>query len=100
MSKGFFIAWAVVAENAPSPSIGRTSSVLDPSANGRRARNYSRPMTRPGELANAWLAAGFSDVDETALSIRMDKDRPNAEYVATLGDSARARLRDAVRSAY
>ena len=90
-----------------------TAAVLDPKANERRARHYTRPMTRPGELANAWVAAGFSNVVETALSIRMKfssfddywapyagKDGPHAEYVATLGDAERARLRDAVRSAY
>ena len=70
-------------------------------------------MTRPGELAKAWLAAGFNDVVETTLSIRMEfaafddywapvvgKDGPQAEYVATLSDVERARLRDAVRLAY
>lgn len=90
-----------------------TAAVLHPKANERRARNYTRPMTRPGELANAWMAAGFSDVVETALSIRMEfasfddywapyagKDGPHAEYVATLSEAERARLRDAVRLAY
>lgn len=90
-----------------------TAAALDPKASERRARNYTRPMTRPGELGNAWRAAGFRDVVETALSIRMEfasfddywgpytgKDGPNAEYVATLSDSERARLCEAVRSAY
>jgi SAM-dependent methyltransferase len=90
-----------------------TAAVLDPKANERRARNYTRPMTRPGELASAWAAAGFSDVVELALSIRMDfasfddywapyagKDGPHAEYVSTLNNTARASLRDAVRLAY
>lgn len=90
-----------------------TAAMLDPKANERRARNYTRPMTRPGELANAWLAVGFSDVAETALSIRMDfasfddywapyagKDGPGAEYIAALSNAERARLRDAVRRAY
>lgn len=90
-----------------------TAAVLDPKAGERRARNYTRPMTRQGELANAWRAAGLHDVVETALSIRMEfasfsdywapytgKDGPGAEYVATLGDAERARLRDAVRAAY
>lgn len=36
-----------------------TAAALDPMVSERRARNYTRPMTRPGELANAWLAAGF-----------------------------------------
>ena len=90
-----------------------TAAALDPKANERRARNYTRPMTRPGELANAWAAAGFRDVVELALSIRMDftsfddywapyagRDGPHAEYVSTLSNTERARLREAVRLAY
>jgi ubiquinone/menaquinone biosynthesis C-methylase UbiE len=90
-----------------------TAAVLDPRAHERRARNYTRPLTQPGELPNAWRAAGFSDVVETTLTIRMEfasfedywapylgKDGPGPEYVATLSDAERARLRDAVRLAY
>lgn len=90
-----------------------TAAALDPKANERRARNYTRPMTRPGELAKAWLAAGLANVIETTLSIRTEfasfddywapytgKDGPQAEYLGTLGDTERARLRDAVRLAY
>ena len=90
-----------------------TAAVLDPRANERRARAYTRPLTRPGELAHAWRAAGFREVVETALSIRMEfasfedywapyagQDGPNAEYVATLSDAERTRLREAVRLAY
>jgi SAM-dependent methyltransferase len=90
-----------------------TAAALDPNANERRARNYTRPMTRPGELAHAWKAAGLVDVVETTLSIRMEfssfddywapyvgKDGPASEYVGTLGDADKSRLRDAVRLAY
>jgi SAM-dependent methyltransferase len=90
-----------------------TAAALDPEAGERRADNYTRPMTRPGELANAWLAAGLTDIVETTLSIRMEfasfddfwapyigKEGPQAEYVATLSDAERTRLRDAVRLAY
>lgn len=90
-----------------------TAAVLDPKAGERRARNYTRPMTRPGELTSAWRNAGFTDIVETTLSIRMEyesfddfwapylgKEGPQAEYVATLGDAERARLREAVRLAY
>ena len=90
-----------------------TAAVLDPKAGERRARNYSRPMTRPGELANAWRDAGFCDVAETLLGIRMEfrsfmdywapylgRDGPGAEYVGTLGEAERARLEDAVKAAY
>jgi len=90
-----------------------TAAALDPAAHERRARNYTRPLTRPGELGAAWRAAGFTDVVETTLAIRMDfasfedywgpyhaKDGPQAEYVATLNDEQRARLREALRLAY
>ena len=49
-----------------------TAAVLDPRADELRARNCVRPMSRPGELAAAWRAAGFQDVAETELTIRMD----------------------------
>lgn len=90
-----------------------TAAALDPRANERRARNYTRPMTRPGELATAWRAAGLRDVVETTLVMRMEfasfddywapalgKDGPHADYVATLSDTERARFRDALRMAY
>jgi SAM-dependent methyltransferase len=90
-----------------------TAAALDPRANERRARNFTRPMTRPGELAQAWRAGGLLDVTETALCIRMEyasfddywapylgKDGPGAEYVATLNDDERATLKMAVRAAY
>lgn len=90
-----------------------TAAALDPKAHERRARNYTRPMTRPGELEKAWHAAGFDDVFETTLSIRMEfasfddywapylgGEGPGAEYVASLGSSDQARLRDALWLAY
>jgi ubiquinone/menaquinone biosynthesis C-methylase UbiE len=91
-----------------------TAAALDPAGAGaRRARNYTRPLTRPGELAAAWRAAGFRDVEETTLAIRMEyasfsdywapylgNDGPGAEYVRTLDDAQRRRLRAAVEAAY
>ena len=90
-----------------------TAAVLDPTANERRARNYTRPMTRPGELAAAWRKAGFEDVQEGALTMRMEfasfsdywipyvgKEGPVAEYVAALSVDQQQRLRDAVEQAY
>ena len=90
-----------------------TAAALDPNAAERRARNYTRPMTRPGELAAAWKAGGFEDVVETTLAIRMEfasfqdywspyvgKEGPAAEYVASLDDAQRSRLQEAVRAAY
>jgi hypothetical protein len=70
-------------------------------------------MTRPGELARAWHSAGFQDVVEATLTIRMDfesfsdywspyegNDGPVAQYMGTLDEASRARLRDAVCAAY
>lgn len=90
-----------------------TAAAIDPKANERRARNYTRPMTKPGELARAWREAGLHDVVETSLAIRMEftsfedywapysgREGPGAAYVATLGAAERARLIDALRAAY
>jgi ubiquinone/menaquinone biosynthesis C-methylase UbiE len=90
-----------------------TAAALDPAAAQRRAKNYTRPMTRPGELASAWREAGFAEIETAELAIRMEfasfadywaphagKDGPAAEYVATLDDAAREKLREAVRAAY
>lgn len=90
-----------------------TAAALDPAADERRARNYTRPLTRPGELAAAWRAAGFADVVELMLAIRMEfesfedywgpysaKDGPQADYVATLDAAGRERLREGLRRAY
>lgn len=90
-----------------------TAAMLDPEAGARRARICSRPMARPGDLEQAWRAAGLSDVVQDMVTIRMDfssfqdfwtpfdgKDGPMAEYVQTLAPEAKALLRDKVRSAY
>jgi ubiquinone/menaquinone biosynthesis C-methylase UbiE len=105
--------WDARGGFVPARMFFDTASVLYPEANERRARSLTRPMTRPGELKRAWLAAGFADVVETTLSIRMEfesfddywtpylgKDGPQAEYVSTLSDAERERLREALRLAY
>jgi SAM-dependent methyltransferase len=90
-----------------------TAAALDPEANARRAKHFTRPLTRPGELGAAWRAAGLREVAETTLHIRMEfasfadywepfdgRDGPHAEYVATLDAAKRERLKTAVRAAY
>ena len=90
-----------------------TAATLDQKGNEARARNMTRPLTRPGELAGAWRAAGLADVRDTTLSIRMEfdsfddywtpyagKDGPVAAYVGSLEPAGRERLREAVRKAY
>lgn len=90
-----------------------TAAALDEQAGERRAKNYTRPLTRPGELGAAWREAGFLDVTETVLLIRMEftsfadywaplvgLDGPGAEYVRTLSAADRERLERAIRAAY
>lgn len=90
-----------------------TAAAIDPKAGERRARNYTRPLTRPGELAAAWREAGFQEVSETLLHMRMEytdfadywapylgRDGPGAEFVGTLSTDERARLEAAVEAAY
>ena len=90
-----------------------TAAMLDPNGHERRAKAYTRPMSRPGELAQAWHEAGLKDVKQDTLTIRMDfksfadfwapvegKEGPVAEYVSTLSADAGARLREMVRLAY
>jgi SAM-dependent methyltransferase len=90
-----------------------TAATLDQKGNENRARNCTRPLTRPGELGAAWHKAGFVDIRETMLTIRMEfasfddywapyigKDGPAAQYVASLSPDQQDRLRDPVRNAY
>ncbi|RZZ81553.1 class I SAM-dependent methyltransferase [Pseudoxanthomonas winnipegensis] len=90
-----------------------TAAALDPGAAQQRARNFTRPMTRPGELATAWREAGLVEVEQTQVGIRMafadfedywspylGKDGPGAAYVSGLDAAARARLEAAMRAAY
>ncbi len=90
-----------------------TAAMLDPAAEALRAQNYVRPMTRPGELGAAWRAAGFLDVAEAYLTIRMEfaefedfwspylgGQGPGGAYVAGLDPAARERLKEHVRRAY
>lgn len=103
-ARGGFVAQRIVLD---------TAAALDPRADELRARNCTRPMTRPGDLATAWRQAGLAEVRETALTIRMDYrdfddfwapylrgQGPAAGYVGGLDATARDRLREAVRRAY
>ena len=103
-TRGGFVAFRMVFDAA---------AILDSGANEPRARAYTRPMSRPGELARAWCNAGLIDVTQSMLTIRMEftsfagfwapaegRDGPVAEYVATLDAQAKTVLRNAVRMAY
>src|SRR5262245_25390352 len=89
------------------------AALLDRRGNERRAKEYAKPMSRPGDLARAWQETGLTNVVQEMRTIRMDfrsfadfwapaegKEGPVAEYVADLGAEATARLRDTVKLAY
>lgn len=90
-----------------------TAAAIDPGAIERRAKAYTRPMSRPGELTQAWRNAGLVDVVQDTVSIRMDfasfadfwaplesKNGPLADYVASLTVDWKLTVRDAVERAY
>jgi SAM-dependent methyltransferase len=89
------------------------AAALDQKGQEFRARSFTRPMTRPGELSAAWRTAGLVDIRETALAIRMEfasfddywtpylgKEGPGAQYMGQLNSDEKDRLREAVRAAY
>lgn len=90
-----------------------TAAMLDQRAVERRAKGFTRPMTRPGDLPRAWRDAGLHDVVDGTITIRMEfadfddfwmpmegKDGSFAEYVSALSIEGRGKLRDALRLAY
>jgi SAM-dependent methyltransferase len=89
------------------------AAMVDPNGRRVRAAAYTRPMSRPGDLARVWRVAGLTNVVQDMRTIRMDfesfadfwtpvegKEGPVAEYVGSLGADVRAMLRDIVRFAY
>jgi SAM-dependent methyltransferase len=103
-TRGGFVAFRMIFDAA---------AMLDPRGHAARARAYTRLLSRPGELAQAWCEAGLIDAVQDMRTIRMDfvsfedfwapaqgSEGPVAEFVGSLGAAAKSRLRDAVRSAY
>ena len=90
-----------------------TAAMLDASAADLRNRTCTRPMTRPGELANAWKVAGLEDLHAGEVTIRTDfssfedywapfdgEDGSIPSYLRSISHDLRARIKDAVRLAY
>lgn len=90
-----------------------TVAMVDPGGAERRAKAYTRPLSRPGELERMWNSTGLTDVVQDMVTIRMNfasfadfwapnegKDGPIAEYVGTLSADVKAKVRDAVERAY
>ncbi len=90
-----------------------TAAAMDAEAAEIRARYFSGPYTRPGELAAAWTEFGLSDVVQNDATIRMDFDSfedlwrpllgktgPAGSYIAGLSEARRAALQSRLRAAY
>ena len=90
-----------------------TAAVLDPKIGEIRARQLTRPMSRPGELEAAWHSAGLCDVRHTTMSIRMEfasfddywtpflgRQSIVASCLAKLSKAQLVELREGVRLAY
>jgi len=103
-TRGGFVALRLVLDVA---------AMLDEAGRRERAAAYTRPLSRPGELARVWSDAGLSNVVQESVTIRMEfgsfvdfwapiagKEGPVAEYVGGLGVEGAERLREAVRLAY
>lgn len=103
-TRGGFVAFRMTMDAA---------AMLGQHGNDQRALAYTRPLSRPGELAQAWRDAGFINVSQDMRTIRMDfttfsdfwasaegGEGPIAAFVRSLDRAAHAKLRDAVRLAY
>jgi len=90
-----------------------TFAAIEPDASSKRSPSMMRPMTFPGQMADAFRAVGLERVTETTLAIRMDFSHfddywvplihgqgPLASYLATLPDSTTERVRNSVYQAY
>jgi ubiquinone/menaquinone biosynthesis C-methylase UbiE len=89
------------------------AAAIEPSAIERRDAAAIRPMTQSGELRAAFVKAGFVDVADTMLTIRMDFANfddywipmitghgANAAFMASLSVQMRQRIETAVKAAY
>ncbi|MBN8508937.1 MAG: methyltransferase domain-containing protein [Burkholderiales bacterium] len=103
-TRGGYVAMRLVLDAA---------AMLGEAGRVHRAAAYTRPMSRPGDLARVWADVGLKSVRQDSVTIRMEfgsfadfwapvtgTEGPLAGYVAGLGLEDRARLREAVRLAY
>jgi Methylase involved in ubiquinone/menaquinone biosynthesis len=90
-----------------------TAAMLDPKIGEIRAQQFTRPMSRPGELEATWHSEGLCDVRHTTISIRMDfasfddywtpflgRQAIVASCLAKLSKAQLVELRESVRLAY
>jgi SAM-dependent methyltransferase len=90
-----------------------TAAMVDSSAEELRKRTFTRPLTRPGELARAWEEAGLEDRRAGEITFRTEfssfddywapfdgDDGPYAAYLRSVTTDIRNKIKDAVRRAY
>jgi SAM-dependent methyltransferase len=90
-----------------------TAATIDAGAHELRKRNFTRPLTRPGELARAWGKAGLEDSRHGDITIRTEftsfddywapfdgEDGPIPAYLRTIDPEKRHRIKAAVQEAY
>lgn len=90
-----------------------TIAMLDPDAVALRRRNLTRPLTRPGELKEAWTREGLVQLRAGEVFTRTDfasfedywapydgDDGPVQAYLKTVTPELRDRMKEAVRLAY
>jgi SAM-dependent methyltransferase len=90
-----------------------TAAALDPEADRARARHFTSPLTRAGELEAAFRAAGLADVEARCLTIRMhytsfedywqpilNAQGPVGDYISRLPPDRRRTLAAALERAY
>jgi len=90
-----------------------TLAAIEPQADSRRSAFLIRPTNRSHELASAFSKAGFADVTDAELSIRMEfanfddywiplmaGQGTQAAYLQSLPEQTRQRIVTAVRNAY
>lgn len=90
-----------------------TAVMVDANAVTPRNRYYAAPLTRPGELASAFSAAGLKKVAQASVTVRMNfenfadywtpmlgKTGPVGAYLASVDDATRRELERRVRAAY
>jgi ubiquinone/menaquinone biosynthesis C-methylase UbiE len=111
------VAAATVWDNyGGQPSIRMfydTLAAIEPRAIDKRNAGLIRPMTLAGELYGAFAKAGFADVTETTIVVRMDFQNfedywiPQttgqgtiAEFLGSLTNDTRRQIETAMRAAY
>ena len=107
------VAWDTRGGTVWSRMFWDTAAALDPKAVELRGKVATRPLSLPGQLGSAWASAGFTDVVESEVAIRMEyrsfddywaplegKDGPFTQYIHALAPDAYAMLREKVRLAY